>query len=286
MTSLSYIFYVTKFSSDNLIVTPVEVPLVPPRTETEDQPVYKDDNISVFALPVVPSELPLQVVNPGGEAEGCLKRKREDSPERSFKRLSNQRGMDPFAGDIVATTEFLRKAASAPDFDPASLNGEVAQAWRQLMIRSMFPASQMSWATPDQNGPGRCQETRRAKSRNVITKPDSSTAPRAPFPPRFSRPLPVPERALIGHSDPTLKPTLAYAIVGPRIRGKFDGSKAVDLGLPPGPLRARLVKGECVTIQVKDSNGNVVDREIKPEDCIGESVTPAVSQASCFPSLE
>lgn len=245
--------------------------------------MYKDDNISVFALPVIPPELPLQVVNPRGEAVGPLKRKREGSPRRSFKRLSNQHGANPLAGDIMATTEFLRHAASAPDFDPASLSGEVAQAWRQLMVQSMFPASQMSSATPDRNDPGKSQDTRKAKGPNVSAKGDAtSTVTRVPFPPKFSKPLPVPERALIGYSDPTLKPTIAYAIVGPRIRGKFDGKKAVALGLPPGPLRARLVKGESVTVQIKDSNGNVVDREIKPEDCIGESVTPAVSQVSCF----
>ena len=242
--------------------------------------MYKDDNITVFALPVVPSELPLQVANPPGEAAGSLKRKREDSPERSSKQLSHQRDAGPLAGDIVATTEFLRKAASAPDFDPSSLNGEVAQAWRQLMIQSMFPASRMSSATPDQNGPGKCQKTRRTKNRNINAEVDAlSTATRVPFPPRSSKPLPIPERALIGYSDSTLKPTVAYAVIGPRIRGKFDGRKAVDLGLPPGPLRARLVKGENVTVQVKNSDGNLVDREIKPEDCIGESVTPAVSPA-------
>ena len=110
----------------------------------------------------------------------------------------------------------------------------------------------------------------------------SLTLARGPFPPQFSKLLPVLERALIDSSDPALEPMVAHVIVGPCIRGKFDGRKAIDLGLPPGPLRARLVKGESVTVQVKDSNGNVVDREIKPADCIGESVTPAVSQVSCF----
>ena len=224
--------------------------------------------------------MPLQAANPRGEAAGPLKRKRDDTPERSSKRALNQYGADQPAG---ATTESLHKAASAPDFDPVSLNGEVAQAWRQLMIQSMFPASQTLAATPDQNGAGKYQETRKARGRGVNTKADtSSTVARVPFPPKFSKPLPVPERVLVGSSDPTLKPTVAYAIAGPRIRGKFDGRKAIDLGLPPGPLRARLVKGESVTVQVKDSNGNVVDREIKPADCIGESVTPAVSQVSCF----
>jgi ribonuclease Z len=249
---------------DNLNLTPTEVPLVATCTETEDRPVYRDNNISVFALPVVPSEIPLEAANPRGDTAGSLKRKRDDTPERTSKRLLNQRGADQLVGHIMTTTDSLRKAASTPDFDPASLNGEVAQAWRQLMIQSMFPASQ-------------------AKGRGVNTKADtSSTVTRGPFPPKFNRPLPVPERVLIGSSDPTLKPTVAYAIAGPRIRGKFDGRKAIDLGLPPGPLRARLVKGENVTVQVNDSNGHVVDREIKPEDCIGESVTPAVGPVSCF----
>ncbi|KAF8434881.1 hypothetical protein L210DRAFT_3552991 [Boletus edulis BED1] len=271
---------------DNLIITPAEVPLFPPGTKIEDRPVYRDGNISVFALPVVPSETPLQVALPQGEAVGSLKRKREDSPEGSSKRLLNQHGEDRLAGDTMATMEFLRKAASVPDFDPTSLNGEVAQAWRQLMIQSMFPASRVFSETPDQNVKGKCQETQKAKGRGVNTKTDaSSTVARSPFPPKFSKPLPVPEQTLVGSSDPTLKPTVAYAIVGPRIRGKFDGRKALNLGLPPGPLRARLVKGECVTVQVKDSNGNVVGREIKPEDCIGESMAPAAVLLFDTPTL-
>jgi ribonuclease Z len=135
------------------------LPIVPPCTEAEERPVYRDDNISVFALPVVPSETPLQLASP--EAAGTLKRKREDSPERSSKRFLNQHGTDQLAGDITAATEFLRKAAYASDFDPASLNEEIAQAWRQLLIQSMFPASQVLSEAPDQNGPesegARCQ---------------------------------------------------------------------------------------------------------------------------------
>lgn len=212
---------------------------------------------------------------------GSLKRKREGSPERSSKRLSNQLEMDSPSRDIMPTAESLFKAASAPGFDPTSLTGEVAQAWRRLLIQSMFPASQVSSAEPNQNE----NSPRKGKNRNGNTKADdhaSSTPSRTPFPSKFSRPLPAPERALVGFSDPMLKPTVAYAVVGPRIRGKFDGRKATQLGLPPGPSRARLVKGESVTVQVKDENGNLVEREIKPEDCIGESVTPAVSQISYF----
>ena len=134
------------------------------------------------------------------------------------------------------------------------------------MVQSMFPSSQKLSGAPEE------------KHQSYTP----STVLRVPFPPKFNRPLPVPDRALVGSSDPNLKPTVAYAVVGPRIRGKFDGRKAVELGLPPGPLRAKLVKGENVTVQVKDNNGNVVNREIRPEDCIGESLTPAVSHVLFF----
>lgn len=245
--------------------------------------MYTDDNISVFALPVVPSEILLQPANPQGEDGATLKRKREDSPERSSKQPLSQHSADQLGGDVTTTTESLRKAAFAPDFDPASLKGGLAQAWRQLVIQSMFPASQLRSAISDRKGSGKRQKTQKTTGHVLSTTTDAtSTITRSPFQPKFSRLLPVPERALVGSSDPALKPTVAYAIVGPRIRGKFDGKKAVELGLPPGPLRARLVKGESVTVRVKDSNGKTVDRRIKPEDCIGESVTPAVSQVWHF----
>lgn len=54
---------------------------------------------------------------------------------------------------------------------------------------------------------------------------------------------------------------VCYALHTPNIPGKFDAKIASSLGIPPGPLRGKLVKGENVVLD----NGKVV----KPSDCIG-----------------
>lgn len=68
---------------------------------------------------------------------------------------------------------------------------------------------------------------------------------------------------------------LAYVVIGPRVRGKFDVDKAVELGIPFGPLRAKLTKGESITFKVKRGDEEF-ERTVKPEECIGPSETPGV----------
>ena len=71
------------------------------------------------------------------------------------------------------------------------------------------------------------------------------------------------------------RPTLAYIAVGPRVRGKFDVKSAEELGVPSGPKRGKLTRGESVTVKVK-VDGQFVDRVVRPEECVGESETPVV----------
>jgi len=52
-------------------------------------------------------------------------------------------------------------------------------------------------------------------------------------------------------------PSLCYSVKLPSLPGKFDVRLAEALGVPNGPLRARLVKGEAVTLP----NGRVVEAE-------------------------
>ena len=68
---------------------------------------------------------------------------------------------------------------------------------------------------------------------------------------------------------------LAYVVIGPRVRGKFDVEKAVELGIPFGPLRAKLTRSESITFKVKRGNEQF-ERTVKPEACIGPSETSGV----------
>ena len=76
-------------------------------------------------------------------------------------------------------------------------------------------------------------------------------------------------------TSPHVRPTLAYVLVGPRVRGKFDAQKADELGVF-GRLRGKLTKGETVTVKVKVGD-ETVTRTVRPEDLVGESEAPGVS---------
>jgi ribonuclease Z len=94
------------------------------------------------------------------------------------------------------------------------------------------------------------------------------------IPPYASTPVPV--------QHPDDAPTLAYVIVGPRVRGKFDVAKANALGVPKGPMWAQLTRGQSVTVTVDDGQGKKVERVVRPEECVSKSEGAGVSLL--FPS--
>jgi ribonuclease Z len=97
----------------------------------------------------------------------------------------------------------------------------------------------------------------------------------------------LPTFSYLGIGTPDAPPTLAYVVIGPRIRGKFDGKRAQELGIPSGPIRKQLINGETIKLKrkiQKVEDGVVkmieVERTVTPEECVGESETPAVSAYS------
>jgi len=70
---------------------------------------------------------------------------------------------------------------------------------------------------------------------------------------------------------------MSYIVVGPRFRGKFDAKRAKELGIPQGPLRGSLAKGESITFEIQEGD-EVIQRTVNPEEVIGKSETPGV----CF----
>jgi hypothetical protein len=63
-------------------------------------------------------------------------------------------------------------------------------------------------------------------------------------------------------------PAVCYAVEWAGIAGKFDASKAEQLGVPRGPLRGQLVKGQTVTLP----NGT----RVEPKQCVGPSLPGGV----------
>ncbi|KAL4253032.1 RNase Z family protein [Abortiporus biennis] len=245
------------------------------------QPMYKDENISLYAIPLTP-EIPSDEtkpmervgdVNMESSATPCsMKRKRSPSPESTSKRpqLSN---------DSDAIKESFKDRMRDYSFLPSSLRGEEAQQWRQLLIGDMLPA-----AWPEEKVRTGAKGKGKDKGKGKTIKDPEPPAPAIPVEPPTRN---IPPRSNIpnGCRDQLLPPpnggvrtgqTMCYVIEGPLIRGKFDVEKANALGLTSGPLRARLTRGQTLTISADDGQGGTVDRVIKPEDIISPPDPPTV----------
>ena len=70
--------------------------------------------------------------------------------------------------------------------------------------------------------------------------------------------------AALGLDSRHLAPSVCYSLVMPPMPGKFDVSMSEKLGVPKGPLRGKLVKGETVTLD----DGT----EVSPHQCVSSSL--------------
>jgi len=176
-------------------------------------------------------------------SEMGLKRKRESSPEPPVKRPSLGSTMPVLSGSSTPSTSIplLDRFLADPKFDPATLKGDEADSWRQLIVEHMF----------------------------TLTGPPARRGPKGENPASLLKSLPT-------FTPSVRNGSTAYIVVGPRVRGKFNVKRAEELGLY-GPLRGRVAKGETVTFTVDDGTGAKLERTVKPEDCLGESETTKVS---------
>jgi ribonuclease Z len=274
-----------------------------PDFNTEPQvgatPVFADDNITVYSIPIVPTphrdgDLPVATGPPLDESEASLKRKREPSPELPSKRPSLH-SPSPATGEStapLAKSPLLDRFLDDPQFNPTLLTGDEADAWRRLIIEYMF-----TWTEPPPKPrpppkpPGkRGKRGQDADASNVPLPSAEASLPQAPHwvgdtvnkplgrgpkgssPAGSLKPLPAFTASMQGAS-------MAYIVIGPRVRGKFDTKRAEELGLY-GPLRGKVARGESVTFTVDDGTGGTLQRTVKPEDCMGEHETTKVRRLS------
>jgi ribonuclease Z len=291
-----------------------EIPDFTTKPQVEAIPVFRDDNITVFSIPIVPmprfgdgSSAEPGVLSEADASENILKRKREDSPESPSKR--------PFLDSTVPTSDglstptmnpspLLGHLLSNPMFDPATLEGNEAEAWRRLIIDHMF-----TWVElPPKPRPPPISASKKGKrgqnaddgEMQPSSQVDTSLAS-LPQVPHWNEDTTAGQGKPLGRgpkgmnpagslkSLPTFTPPIrygstAYIVVGPRVRGKFDVKRAEELGLY-GPLRGKVARGETVTFTVDDGAGGSVQRTVRPENCIGEHETTKVRFPTSSPGF-
>ena len=252
--------------SQNLGVTPVEVESASPPTGTaRPKPTYTDENITVYSIPIFPE------INESGnptypwpQESSSSKRKRRDSSASPPRR-------DKYEDFSTETKDLpLKERMRLNGFLPTNLVGKDAEEWRKMVVRGMFPANNPK--------PGE------GASKGADTDPPYvSTLRRHPgsFNPAGSDKQ-LPRMSFTKDSEPITsnqKPSLAYIIVGPKTRGKFDAKKADELGLK-GKLRGLVANGTTVTFTTTDADGKAIERTVRPEECVGPGDNPAVRAGS------
>jgi ribonuclease Z len=285
-----------------------EIPDFTTEPQVEATPVFRDDNITVFSIPIVPtphigdrSSPELEALSNASVSENVLKRKRESSPESPSKRPSLDSTMPTTDGLSTSTTTpaLLDRFLGDPKFDPATLEGNEADTWRRLIIDHMFtwvetpPKPRLLPKPTPKKGKRGQNASDRETPETQSSQVESSGPASLPHVPHWIEDAASSQGKSPGRSPkgvnpaatlkplPTFTPPLrlgstAYIVVGPQVRGKFDVKRAEELGLY-GPLRGRVARGECVTFTVDDGAGGSVQRTVRPEDCIGEHETTKVS---------
>ncbi|KAK1230906.1 hypothetical protein PQX77_005984 [Marasmius sp. AFHP31] len=239
---------------NSMPVFPLETPSSLP-SSTPD-PIYKDENITVYSIPIYPSipDVPTQA-----DATPAENGKRKHSGDTDGQPLAKRLHTDTESG--TASSE------------------EEAQALRSLMIDTMFPATPKAReATVKKTKPrGKRQSNQSVKETKEPKGGDSANLDeyrRPSVPLGFHSQLPEFTQKPVGAS---------YIVVGPRVRGKFNVERAKELGVPKGDLRSQLTQGKTITFTVQvddgvDEKGNAktkeVTRTVKPEEIIGRSDPP------------
>ncbi|TRM58741.1 hypothetical protein BD626DRAFT_410082 [Schizophyllum amplum] len=238
--------------------------------DAEPEPILKDRDVSIYALPVLP------------QASAPLKRKRSASPEWPSKRQNASSG-SPVDGHLHPIAS--RRSLSTTCHTRYRMTNATStlESYRCSGHRICPAVHACMFSKQDAGGKKRGkqqqQQSKTAGPYNASAPGEPDVFRRGDLPPGFHHQLPPPVLPTTSTSGSNSTPdtaTLAYAVIGPRIRGKFDVATAERLGVPPGPLRGQLARGLTVTVKDKDAEGKITEREVKPEDVVSESIPPSV----------
>ncbi|GAC99145.1 potential tRNA 3' processing endoribonuclease [Pseudozyma hubeiensis SY62] len=220
-------------------------------TEARTAPIFTDDNLAVYAVPLHPAS--------------------------ALQRAAKKPKLDD-ASNMHVPTDILDKIDQSwrrPYFNPTSLQGAEAQAWIRLVSDSIFndsllrkrqqqsagmsenvaepvPAPKLTSSIDDVEMEEAEQPRSSSSNRNRVPSPW-----RPPLSPAFvTRLLPRPHsdtrNVSAVRADPAeggQAPLVAFICEAHPQRGKFDPVKAADAGVAPGPSFAALTRGEDVTLE-------------------------------------
>ncbi|ODO09602.1 hypothetical protein I350_03210 [Cryptococcus amylolentus CBS 6273] len=147
-----------------------------------------------------------------------------------------------------------------PVFRPSRLSPVDLQRWCGQVVSDMFQnnsTARLSQRAPSPPfSPGNARTRSEWASANVYLSPDGTINAARPD---TRAPLPTP-------SETDVNTQMVYILETPDVRGKFDNKRAGELGVPNGPLRGKLTRGEVIEFPDPEMEG--VLKTVRPEECL------------------
>lgn len=151
---------------------------------------------------------------------------------------------------------------SDPELRLKSLSDEQLRNWRRIVVSDMFKLSNRSEIGSAGDAPSKINGTSVPLAAKACYQNGPGFARM-----HMSQSLPS-HGADIDGTTRIEDERMAYILQAPPVRGKFNAEKAKALGVPNGPIRGKLTKGEA--IEVDDAAAPGGKRIIKPEDVLGD----------------
>jgi ribonuclease Z len=212
-----------------------------------EEPSWSDDNIQVWAVPAygLPDSSQSQSQEVHSDPETYSDSSATSSP-RKRKHDEFKESGPPGPNVLLDSDEqAIRRSVVSDMFESSWRHDKLVETiWAEVQ-----QPAQMFIRDPDKHKliPFKLPLT-------ASIPPNQRVLVREPWPAALLTDLPTPPKSFS-------QPAISYIIRGYRQRGAFNPKRAVELGVPPGPLFKKLVDGHSLTLD----NGNVV----RPEMVLG-----------------
>lgn len=151
----------------------MDIPILP--TPPEPVPFFVDKNITAYVIPIFSTADSAPESEPEPELELYNQmtpteiRKRKRSPSLNYGRERPSDATDSKGRPVLS--DGMLSVIRKPDFRPENLRGGVASEWRELIIRTMFPSSNLPDAPYAGSAPPNTYVPKDKRQKKVLFRP-------------------------------------------------------------------------------------------------------------------
>lgn len=234
----------------------------------ELKPFFQDENLKISFIELSPFKKEQREKNhhDSSEAVEITSDSRTSSNSNKRRKLTPQTNSKDSSSSSIFEEDLARLNWTSPNFKPTQLSPRDSQIWIKAIVNDMFNTRRRdmiydSKSNENGKGKGKGKDNGKGKEKEEqeveirLDDPDISSLPyhkRSLTPAWVLSTLPHPSTASDTTSNlnsNTSSTSLIYILQAHSQRGKFSPSKALSLGVQPGPSFSNLTKGSNIKIK-------------------------------------